>query len=202
MISTRQLILDYLEKKSIATASEISRALSTTAANIRHHLSILSLEGVVEVVGERPTQRRGRPSQLYALASQAHQNNLGILAGALLDELLTSIPENDRLNFLKRIAIRLAGEPAPAKNLTQRLYLAIHRLNELKYNARWEAHRNTPCIILGHCPFAMILHDHPELCQIDGMLLENLLSTPVKQAEKLAIDNQGISYCKFIVQQI
>ncbi len=199
MTSTRQLILDYLKQKPVATAQEISRALDTTAANIRHHLSILILEGAVDVVGERPTHQRGRPSQLYMLASQARQNNLGILADALLDELLSSTPEDKRLEFLRRLAQRLTGPVESGGNLTQRLYLAIRRLNELQYRARWEARLNAPFVILGHCPYSMILTDHPELCQMDCNILEGLLATPVKQVEKLAVDNQGASYCRFLV---
>lgn len=201
MTSTRQLILDYLKQKPIATALEISQALNTTAANIRHHLSILTLEGAVEIVGERPNRQRGRPSQLYMLASQARQNNLGILADALLDELLASIPKNEHQGLLRRIALRMAGEGESSRNLTQRLYLAIRRLNELQYRARWEAHLDAPFVILGHCPYSMILTDHPELCQIDSMIIEGLLATPVKQVEKLATDSQGATHCRFLVLQ-
>lgn len=199
MTSTRQLILDYLKQKPIATAQEISRALDTTAANIRHHLSILTFEGAVDIVGERPTRKRGRPSQLYMLASQARQNNLGILAASLLTELSACIPEDEQLALLRSVALRLAGRIESSPNLPQRLYIAVRRLNELQYRARWEAHLNAPFIILGHCPFSMILTDHPELCQIDNFILEGLLTTPVKQVEKLAIDNQGASYCRFLV---
>lgn len=200
MTTTRQLILDYLNNKSFSTAVDMSRAASTTAANIRHHLSVLSDEGVVEVVGERPTKKRGRPALLYALSSQARQHNLDGLSNALLDELLKLLPDNERSAALQRIARHMLGEVGSKDNLTQRLYLAMRKLNEMQYNARWEAHLNAPRIILGHCPFAQILPEHPELCHLDETIIELLLGKPVQQAEKLAIDNQGSSYCKFIVR--
>jgi predicted ArsR family transcriptional regulator len=178
----------------------MSRAANTTAANIRHHLSILTNEGVVEVVGERPTYKRGRPALLYALSKQARQHNLDGLSNALLDELLLPLQSSERWDALKRISRRMVGEVESSANLTQRLYLPMRRLKEMQYNARWEAHPNAPRIILGHCPFAQILPEHPELCQVDGLIIEKLLGKRVQQVEKLAIDYQGSPYCRFIVR--
>jgi predicted ArsR family transcriptional regulator len=179
----------------------MSQAANTTAANIRHHLAILTHEGAVEVVGERPTSKRGRPALLYTLSKQARQHNMNGLSSALLDELLKPLPPDEQEQALQRIAQHMIGAIESKDNLTQRLYLAMRRLNEMKYNARWEAHHNAPRIILGHCPYAQILPQHPELCQVDGFIIEKLLEKPVDQTEKLAIDNQGSSYCKFVMRQ-
>ena len=200
-MTSRQLILDYLKSKPAATAGEMSRALNTTAANIRHHLAILTDEGAVEVIGERPANKRGRPASLYTLAKQARQHNLSGLSNALLDELLKPLSPSQREETLRRLANHMVGAIESKDNLTQRLYIAMRRLNEMKYNARWEAHHNAPRVILGHCPFAQILPEHPELCQVDGFIVESLLEKPVEQTEKMAIDNQGATYCKFVVRQ-
>ncbi|MGW8250024.1 MAG: helix-turn-helix domain-containing protein, partial [Anaerolineales bacterium] len=104
MTSTRQLILDYLGTKQTGTAPEVARATNMTAANVRHHLSILLDEGVIEAVGEHHTKQRGRPSQLYALSKHTRQHNLDQLSHALLVGLLSDRTPQERTRSLKNIA--------------------------------------------------------------------------------------------------
>jgi predicted ArsR family transcriptional regulator len=91
-----------------------------------------------------------------------------------------------------------AGLDSSPANLTQRLGLAVQRLNEMGYQARWEAHRDAPRLFLGHCPYLAILPEHPELCQMDAHLLENLLGVPASQVKKRAQDSRGARYCLFV----
>lgn len=199
MKTIRARILDLLQTKGRLSAVELSQALRMTPANARHHLSILINEGVVEVAGQRSPQGRGRPTQLYTLTQQSRRNNLGGLANALLEELLGLLPEEERAAILMRTAERLAGgQPKGGLSLTQRLSQAIHQLNGAHYQARWEAHAEAPYIILGHCPYAEILPDHPELCQLDALLLGTLLGAPVRQTAKLAKDGLGGTFCRFL----
>jgi predicted ArsR family transcriptional regulator len=172
-----------------------------TSANVRHHLSILLDEGAIQVAGKRQAHGPGRPSFLYMLTDQVRQHNLGVLASALLREQLESTDGEAQSRALKSIARRLGGGKAGPTNasLTQRLQRAVERLNQQHYDARWEAHAEAPQIILGHCPFAEILPDHPELCRIDSYQLEGLLGAPVRHKAKLARDSRGRTYCLFAV---
>jgi predicted ArsR family transcriptional regulator len=198
MKTTRQRILEYLQVKGVATAPDIARALHLTAANIRHHLSILSEEGALEGLGERAIGNRGRPTRLYALSRQTAAHNLDGLAGALLQELVDSTPPQVREHFLKKIAVRLGAQDTPAgRSFTQRLTRAVQRLNEMNYAARWEARPESPRLILGHCPYAAILPEHPELCRMDAALLEELLGSPVSQTARLERNQQGLPQCVF-----
>ena len=202
MKTTRQLILDYLERNHITSAAEISHTLDMTPANARHHLSTLLDQGVVQVVGQQPMRRRGRPTLLYALTAQASQHNLDQLSSALLAEILSYVPPEIRQDALKQIAVRLQGEePSKTASLTQRLYQAVNRLNQMRYQSRWEARAEAPRLILGHCPYAMILPDNPELCLMDAYIIESLLGTSVLQVEKLAKDQRGALFCMFTVQK-
>jgi predicted ArsR family transcriptional regulator len=58
-------------------------------------------------------------------------------------------------------------------------------LNQLHYQARWEAGAEGPRIILGQCPYAAVIGNHPELCRMDMSLLEGMLDTQVEQRVKL-----------------
>jgi predicted ArsR family transcriptional regulator len=201
MKTRRQILLDYIKARGSATPAEIARALKMSPTNVRHHLSILKDQGSIQVSGELPAESRGRPAYVYSLTSQAGLHNLDRLAGLLLDEVMDTLAAGSQ-SILERVARRLAGEaPAESKaGLAQRLALAVARLNELNYQARWEAHATSPHIILGHCPFAPIIAAHPELCRVDAAMIETWLKTSVEQAAKLAPDQRGGRHCVFVLK--
>ncbi len=199
MDTTRQRILEQIRVKHSLSAAELSITLGTTPANIRHHLGVLLQEGVIEVAGQRPGGGRGRPTHLYSLTQQARAHNLDQLADALLEELLEDLQPAERLAALKRIAKRLGGQPSASGSLTQRLNACVMSLNEMNYQARWEARSSGPRLVLAHCPYAVILPQHPELCQLDASLLEGMLGASVIQTAKLAPSRQGGKVCIFTV---
>jgi predicted ArsR family transcriptional regulator len=155
-------------------------------------------EGVVEVVSQRPATGRGRPASLYQLTRQATLNNLDGLSNALLTETLQIVPDTERETLYKRLAQRLVGDDyQPARNPSQRFVNAIHFLNQKNYQARWEARSDAPQVIFSHCPYAAVLSDHPEMCQIDGHILSMLLASPIKQTARLQPNPQGPPQCFF-----
>jgi len=201
--TTRQLIIDHLKERRLSSADEIAHAIQVTPANIRHHLAVLLDEGVVQIAGERPADGRGRPTYLYSLTEELQSHNLDGLARALLQELLEALPEQERMLALGRVADRLVDRSTPPMGgLTQRLYAAIRQLNEIHYQARWEARADAPRLRLGHCPYAAILPEHPEMCQMDRMLIEGLLDAPAVQTARLAKDSRGEIYCMFKIEPL
>jgi predicted ArsR family transcriptional regulator len=196
--TTRQRILEYIQSKEVVTAAEVASALHMTPANARHHLSILRDEGVVHVLGQRSHAGRGRPLDLYCLWRPIARHNLDKLADALLDDVEKIENPEIQAEILERLAMRLLP-PAhtESKNLTQRLAQAVQHLDQLNYQARWEAHAQSPRIILQHCPYAAIIAEHPELCRIDQFLLKHLLSQPVQQLSKLEKTPSGFRQCVF-----
>jgi predicted ArsR family transcriptional regulator len=218
MKTSRQRVLDFIRLHQYVTAAEISRVLRMTPANARHHLSVLVDQGVVEVISDRPTGLKGRPAQVFTLRNRTMQG-LEKLASAALELLEKNMPANSENSALCLLARYLAqggndgvehnksstetdmqrSQSIPRPHLTQRLYLAVSRLIELGYAARWEARADAPRMILRNCPYARILADHPQLCQMDEFLLEALLQSPAKQVAKLDHDTRGLPYCMFIV---
>lgn len=203
MKTTRARIMEVLHTRRVATASELSRILHLTTADIRHHLSILTYQGVVEVAGHRPTRGRGRPNQLFELTRDATQHNLDNLAGSLLKEASNSLPTPEYQVYLHRIASRLIQESLTWDSIpSRRMIQAVGMLNAMNYQARWEAHAGAPHVILGHCPYASILAQHPELCQLDAFLLQEMLGSPVTQTAKLKPDLQGLPQCVFVMSKL
>lgn len=202
MKTTRQRLMDHLQAKQVATAEELSHVLHVTSANIRHHLSVLESEGVVEVIGKRTSGGRGRPVNLYGLSQQMSLNNLDGLASAILRVMAQPSLAPEPAPQLRRIAAEMAKPPdASAPGLSQRLVQAVKQLNEMHYQARWEAHADAPRLILNRCPYASILPEHPELCRMDAMLLEEMLGFEARQTARLERNPQGLPQCIFVLDK-
>lgn len=202
MASTRKRIVDYLNRHRAATPNELSRVLNLTSANIRHHLSNLIQEGHVRVIGVRSADKPGRPQKLFALTPIKDKENLAIFADALMNEIKERVSSQQYLDMLNRVAERLTQDYSTSFSsfhLSVRLNFTVQQLNKLNYQARWEAHKEAPRLILGHCPFSAILDTHPELCLFDTHLISTLLNSPVVHLQKLAKDTRGVPYCLFSV---
>jgi predicted ArsR family transcriptional regulator len=200
MSNTRQRIITFLNKRGSSSAIELSHTLSRTPANIRHHLTILEREGVVEIVGERVRPSRGRPTLIYKLAHQARLHNLDNLSAVLMSELIENSAIEKRDGILKRLAEQLIGyEQDTASSLVERLNITIQKLNGMHYLAHWEAGSDAPRITFRHCPYTSILEKHPEICRLDVHLLETIIKCHVEQIAKLELDSQGLPFCCFIV---
>jgi predicted ArsR family transcriptional regulator len=202
MKSSRLQIIDYLHEHRVATSSDLSRILHLTSADVRHHLSQLSKQGSIITLGQRLTRQRGRPAKLYALSEPMSRNNLDLLAHHLLVQISSQYSISDYQQQLRNIAIRFAsGSERDTSNITRRIYGAIKYLKDLNYDASWEAHSRSPRLILGHCPFAAILDQHPDICLLDAYLLEILVDRPVQQIEKLSTATRDLPYCVFVLQE-
>jgi predicted ArsR family transcriptional regulator len=202
MNTSRQKILEYILEHQTTTVEELSKVFKVTPANIRHHLSILTQQGSIKVIGQKSDAGRGRRAQIYSSRQQSDQNNLDKLADAVLTILLQNSEAYDRDLMINQIALMMGmNEKTEFTNPTSRLYSAIRSLNRMSYQAHWEAHISNPRIILDHCPYRKIIDRHPELCQMDGSLLTSLLGYTVKQVEKLSNNAKGMPQCVFLLNQ-
>lgn len=203
MQATRQRILDYIEQRGNASARQLAQAFSMTTANLRRHLAILEKRGLVAPASQRPAEGRGRPEQVYALTARAQNDNMAGIAHAALAALSAGEPRRNEVQRARRLASALIGEleEKAAGQITQRLVAAVQRLKPLGYRPRWEARPDGPQVVLGHCPYAAIIADHPELCQMDAHILEDLLGSPAEQMTKLQMGPQGTPQCIFVLQQ-
>src|SRR3989304_5525988 len=68
MQSTRQHILEYLQRQGRATVKELGSLLGLTSTGIRQHLTVLERDGLVDAREERG--RVGRPTLVYSLTEK------------------------------------------------------------------------------------------------------------------------------------
>ncbi|MBX3004734.1 MAG: helix-turn-helix domain-containing protein [Anaerolineales bacterium] len=195
MQATRQRILDFLSARGSATAKQMALAFGMSSQNLRHHLEILEQRQLISASQPAGRRGRGRPQRLYALAPQAQPDGLAGLSRALLHGL--PVGGKAAARSLRALAQRLLGPRRPSGHGSQRLLAAMRQLEPLGYRPRWEARPEGPQVVLGHCPFSAIIAQHPELCQMDAYLLEELLDTPLEQISKLQTGPQGTPQCIF-----
>jgi len=203
--TTRQQILDLLAARDTATASDISQIIHITHANSRYHLNNLETEGLVRVIGySQPLARKGRPARQYQLTSTFNENNMDILSHLLLTKLKSLVSETEWSECMFSIAKGFssgATSLSSPRNLGSRLNFLVRFLNEKHYHARWEARPDSPSIILEHCPYRMLVDQHPELCVMDSKLINEILYQPVELVDKLCKNQDGIEFCVFRVQR-
>ncbi len=203
MPTARQKIFSYISKRRSVIAAEIARDLRMTPANARHHLAQLRKNGQIEIVGKRSAgDKGGRPVKVYAVSRAVLGDGLASLSHHLLEEMLASVNGDQRVSLMQKLGQRLASSctGVPSTSSMLRLNNAVQHLDKLGYESRWEAHARGPRLILGHCPYAAIMAEHPELCEMDAALLEGCLGQPVAQRSKLEGAESGRPFCVFAVE--
>jgi predicted ArsR family transcriptional regulator len=190
MITARQKVLAHLKKTRAASAREIARALKMSAPNVRYHLTVLCSDGRVESTAVNNREGRGRPEKMFSLSQAALGDNLSALADALLTEAGKKLNMDAVANHI------LDSSQFVNLPVTKRLALLVEKLNEMHYQARWEAGAEGPRVIFGRCPYAKVIESHPLLCKMDAALLGKALGRPVMQTVKSETSGHGL--CPFL----
>ena len=201
-ITVRKKILEYLKKQNSASASKIGSALNMAIPDVRHHLSILLEDGRIKLYGEIHNKRRGRPVKVYRLSEKLLGDNLALLSSGLLSELLNGVSDKNRQAALQSLAKRISdqmGRIEPNMVSTKRLAALVDKLDEHHYQAKWEAGAEGPRILFRQCPYAAIIDNHPELCRMDGMILEEEMGGQARQLAKMDQKAGGNIHCVFLV---
>lgn len=197
-------ILDYLRQRGPATAEDLARARGVSAADARHHLKNLMALSLVEVIGRRPANGRGRPRTVYGLSTSSWGDNLETLAMALLTMWLGGVEGAQRAARIHALAQYLAWGEGKNHSLQSswslRLKQTIERLNALHYRARWEASAHGPRVILERCPYRNLAENHPELCEMDAILLTILTGSEAKKVMPRESNPQSVPVCVFLLK--
>ena len=199
---TQNQIMDFLDRRPSASAEEISQGLNLTKENIQYHLKLMLREGQVERTASSaglPTPR-GRPTYRYCLSKQSRPGDIPALADKLLEVVLTgNTPLFSPSDLFRQMAASMFPYQ-PSRNPTQHLRQTIQRLDQHHYQPSWEARAAGPYVYFRNCPYAAIIKNHPELCQLDCAILVSLLNAPVTQLSKMDLDSRKPPACIFLVQ--
>lgn len=199
-MSQRERILNYLRSHSFVTVPELERTLQIGAAAVRHHLRALERAGLLE--GENmPGRGKGRPQRRYRLIRGLRGDNLVKLS----DLLFTILREQgwDREALASALSKELLRScPAAEPEVPERLRLkrTMEFLQRLQYSPRWEAAAQGPRLFFQHCPYEAIVDSHPELCEMDVLLLEGCLKKRVTLLTRGDWKEGHAAACVFQVQ--
>jgi predicted ArsR family transcriptional regulator len=201
--TSRQKVQAYLKKQHSASAMQIGHALNMATPDVRHHLTILLADERIVMLGEIRSKRRGRPVKVYGSSGKALGDNLALLSSGLLDELLKKASDSKRQAAMHTLGVRLSdqiGRIDQNQPGTKRLATLVEKLNEHHYEARWEAGSEGPRILFARCPYAAIIEQHPELCQMDGFMLQEEANGQARQLAKINQKPGGNTHCIFLIK--
>jgi len=202
MKSTRDKILQTLLHKPRSTINTLAEAVGINPISVRHHLTNLQMEGLVE--GHEERHGVGRPRLVYVLTDEGMERfptRYMQLTTRLLSQMKDTMPGPVVANLFNQIAEDLASQySSDMKNLSmeQRLDFVKKMLEREGFTVEWEKKENGQYQIHEiSCPYYQIGIAHPEVCTVDQTLISKMLALP---ANKVQCILNGGAHCTYVVQ--
>jgi predicted ArsR family transcriptional regulator len=199
---TRNRILGRLRDHGQTTIYELAEDMGITHISVRHHLSSLQADRLVESREERHGGV-GRPRRVYRLTETALELNPAKylkLTNVLLDQLKEHLPQEMVEKLLFEVAasmaggfrVQLEGLPFP-----QRIKRLIQLLSQEGFVAQMESvGPNQYSLTELACPYAKISLKHPEMCVLDASIISRALDASV---ERKTCIRTGADSCTFAI---
>ncbi len=202
MKSTRDKVLRTLITNPRSTIVEIAKSVEINAISVRHHLTSLQADGLVNAEEER--HGVGRPRLVYFLTESGQENfpkRYFQLTNRLLEQMKKILSDEDIKKIFKNMADDLTEEYKPKiSNLDfeEKLDLLKKVMADEGYNIHWMKSNNGYEIQEVACPFYQIGKGHPEICLFDQSLIANMLSVSEKDITRI---KHRDNYCSFIIEK-
>ena len=200
MNSTRDLIFQSVRAHGERTVAELAQEQGISQASVRHHLTALQAEGLVDAQEVR--QNVGRPHFSYYLTRAGLEQSPGQyirLSDRLLDELKGHLPPETIGQMFADMASSIAAEhrrEIEGKTLEEKLPVLVDLLGAEGFMTEWDRVGEHYRLTQNNCPYFRIGQRHPEVCLIDQALISEMLSLPV---ERGACRLYGDHNCTFTV---
>lgn len=182
--STRGRLVTLL-RGATKTVNELAKELELTDNAVRAHLLSLERDGLIRQSGIQRGTRK--PHFAYELTPEA-EHLFPKAYDALLNQLITVL--KGRLApkavdaVLREVGRSLAKNQASdlrGADLESRAQTALKVLETLGGSARIEREKNKLLIRSGSCPFAAVVAEHPEVCQLAEALVAKIMGVPVRE---------------------
>lgn len=197
---TREIILRTLQSRGSCTVKDLAEAAGISPVSVRHHLSNLLAEDLIE--SEEVRHGVGRPRHVFSLTEHGYElfpTRYYRLTNRLLGELKEALPDRSIESLLSGVADSMADDYAGQLEglpLEKRLTRLVELLNEEGFNA--DIQRQGDSVILRElsCPYYHVGQSHPEVCMIDQTFIARALSLPVERVRCLL---DGDAHCAFTI---
>jgi predicted ArsR family transcriptional regulator len=203
MKSTRDRISQTLLRHPRSTINELAEAVGINPISVRHHLTNLQVEGLVNAEEER--HGVGRPRLVYFLTEDGMEKfptRYLRLTTRLLSQIKERLPQAMVGELFKEVATTLADEhqqQLKGLSVEGRLNALGDLLAEEGFVVEWERKGDEYHIHEITCPYLQIGQSHPEVCSVDQILISRMLAVP---AEKIQCILSGATQCTYVVQNI
>jgi DeoR family transcriptional regulator, suf operon transcriptional repressor len=201
MKSTRDRILQTLLTHPTATISDLAEAVDINTISVRHHLTNLQAEGLIQASEER--HGVGRPRLVYSLTDTGMERfptRYMNLTNRLLEQLKSYLPQDEINNIFIRMAKNLASDQMDkikSLPIEQKLDFIRKSLGEEGFMIEWEKIGEEYRITETACPFYHVGQAHPEVCVMDQTLISTLLDIPT---EKINCVLSGDVHCTYVIK--
>lgn len=202
MGSTRNLVLKQLLAQQRCTINDLAKAVKINPISVRHHVTKMQAEGLVDAAEER--HGVGRPRRVYYLTEAGRErfpSHTIRFTNQLLGELKQQLPPEQFSRLFWRMAEGIANEYASGKqlgdlSLKERLILIKDWLNKEGYSVQIQRGENEIVIKETSCPYYYVGQNHGEVCSIDKALIAKVLETDPERTSCLL---SGDSHCTYVV---
>ncbi len=198
MQTTRQQILEHLQRHGRATVKELGQILHLTSTGIRQHLTVLERDGLVAAREERG--RVGRPTLVYTLTEKAESlfpRSYDELATALLEEIRASEGSERLYALLHRVAQRMAEsfwERVQGKSLAERVEETAAILREQGCLVDWEQRDGEYFLHEFTCPFSKVAKHDSAVCTLHLDLVRLLTSADTRLVRSVLRGERACTY--------
>jgi DeoR family transcriptional regulator, suf operon transcriptional repressor len=203
MKSTRDKILQTLLEKPRSTIVSLAEAVGINPISVRHHLTNLQMEGLVEGLEER--HGVGRPRLVYVLTDEGMERfptRYMQLTTRLLSQMKDTMPGPVVANLFNQMAEDLASKyssDVQSLSMEERLDLVKGILAHEGFNVQWEKKDGQYEIHEISCPYYQIGVAHPEVCTVDQTLISKMLAVP---ANKVQCVLSGATQCTYVIRPV
>lgn len=195
--TTRGKIVSHLRSGN-KTVNELTETLGLTDNAIRANLLTLERDGLVRQSGLVKGFRK--PHFSYALTAEARQlfpKAYDSLFNGFVAELKTRLSPSSIVEALRSVGRRFGIREArdTEATLDERIDESLAALEELGGAATIEK-QDQKIVIRGEaCPFADVVSEHPEVCQLAEAMVQEIVGEPVKEV----CDRSGSPKCCFVI---
>jgi DeoR family suf operon transcriptional repressor len=200
MKSTRDRILQTLLHKPRSTINTLAEAVGINPISVRHHLTNLQMEGLVE--GQEERHGVGRPRLVYILTNEGMERfptRYLQLTTRLLSQMKETMSEPVIAKLFNQIAEDVASHYSSdmqGLSMEERLDFVKEMLAQEGFTVEWEKKGGQYEIHEISCPYYQIGIAHPEVCTVDQILISKMLALP---ANKVQCILNGGPHCTYVV---
>jgi DeoR family transcriptional regulator, suf operon transcriptional repressor len=201
MKSTKDKILQTLLRHPRITINELAEAVEINPISVRHHLTNLQMEGLIEA--DEVRHGVGRPRLVYSLTQDGMERfptKYLRLTTRLLTQMKETMPAPMVSQLFNQVAEDLAKEYSSqiqGLSMEERLEFVKELLAQEGFTVEWEKKGSEYQIHEISCPYYQLGVAHPEVCTVDQTLISKMLALP---ANKVRCILDGGSHCTYVVQ--